>query len=96
MSKQAVRDTPIPMCNAKGAYSDVLGEFVALGVLFHDKKVKHFMKMKEEKKWSPQPVLLTEKRHMVIVGYGDIGASCARVAKFGFNMKVTGIKRNPA
>ena len=33
---------------------------------------------------------------MVIVGYGDIGAACARVAKLGFGMKVTGVKRRPA
>ena len=32
---------------------------------------------------------------MVIVGYGDIGAACAKVAKEGFGMKVTGLKRRP-
>jgi phosphoglycerate dehydrogenase-like enzyme len=32
---------------------------------------------------------------MAIVGYGDIGAACAKIAKNGFNMKVTGVKRRP-
>ena len=32
---------------------------------------------------------------MVIVGYGDIGAACAKIAKNGFGMRVTGVKRNP-
>jgi len=32
---------------------------------------------------------------MAIVGYGDIGAACAKIAKLGFGMKVTGIKRRP-
>ena len=32
---------------------------------------------------------------MVIVGYGDIGAACAKIAKHGFGMKVTGIKKRP-
>jgi len=32
---------------------------------------------------------------MVVVGYGDIGSACAKMAKNGFNMKVTGVKRNP-
>ena len=32
---------------------------------------------------------------MVIVGYGDIGSACAKIAKNGFDMKVTGVKRNP-
>ena len=32
---------------------------------------------------------------MVIIGYGDIGAACAKIAKNGFSMKVTGLKRKP-
>ena len=32
---------------------------------------------------------------MAIVGYGYIGAACAKIAKKGFNMRVTGVKRNP-
>lgn len=32
---------------------------------------------------------------MAIVGYGDIGAACAKIAKNGFNMKVSGVKRRP-
>ena len=32
---------------------------------------------------------------MLIVGYGDIGSCVGRIAKYGFGMKVTGIKRRP-
>lgn len=32
---------------------------------------------------------------MAVIGYGDIGASCAKVAKNGFGMRVTGVKRDP-
>ena len=32
---------------------------------------------------------------MAVIGYGDIGAACARIAKHGFGMKVTGVKRDP-
>jgi lactate dehydrogenase-like 2-hydroxyacid dehydrogenase len=32
---------------------------------------------------------------MALIGYGDIGYACAKVAKNGFGMKVTGVKRNP-
>ena len=34
-------------------------------------------------------------KHMAIIGYGDIGSACAKIAKNGFSMKVTGLKRNP-
>ena len=32
---------------------------------------------------------------MVVIGYGDIGSACAKMAKNGFNMKVMGVKRIP-
>jgi len=32
---------------------------------------------------------------MLIVGYGDIGLACAKVAKFGYGTKVVGLKRRP-
>lgn len=38
---------------------------------------------------------MASNKTMGIVGYGDIGASCAKIAKDGFNMKVIGVKRNP-
>ena len=40
---QAFKDSEIPLTNAKGAYSEVLGEFIALGVLYHSKKLERFM-----------------------------------------------------
>ena len=45
--------------------------------------------------WEVEPVQLVSDKHMVIVGYGDIGAACAKVAKLGFGVKVTGVKRDP-
>lgn len=38
---------------------------------------------------------LLSSKHMLIVGYGDIGAACAKIAKNGFGMKVSGIKARP-
>ena len=64
-------------------------------MLYHTKKVKNFKKRQLEKNWETEPVELMSDKHMLIVGYGDIGAACARIAKNGFGMKVTGLKRNP-
>jgi len=36
-----------------------------------------------------------DKKHMVIVGYGDIGSAIGKIAKHGLGMKVTGLKRRP-
>jgi len=38
---------------------------------------------------------LVSNKSMAIIGYGDIGAACAKIAKFGFGMKVIGVKRKP-
>ena len=32
---------------------------------------------------------------MAIVGYGDIGYHCAKVAKMGFGTRIIGMKRRP-
>ena len=36
-------NSSIPLTNVKGAFSAVLGEFVALGMLFHSKKIPSFL-----------------------------------------------------
>jgi phosphoglycerate dehydrogenase-like enzyme len=83
------------LTNAKGAYSSVLGEFIALGVLFHTKHLERFMKRKAEKNWEIEPMELVSNKHIAFIGYGDIGTACAKICKMGFGMKVTGLKRNP-
>lgn len=92
---QEFRDSEIPLTNAKGAFSSILGEFIGLGVLYHAKHLERFMQRKAEKKWEIEPMELVSTKSMAIVGYGDIGAACAKVAKHGFGMKVWGIKRKP-
>lgn len=89
------RDSAIPLTNAKGAFSTILGEFIALGVLYHTKHLERFMQRKAEHKWEVEPVELVSNKSMAIIGYGDIGAACAKIAKNGFGMKVIGVKRRP-
>jgi len=84
------------LTNAKGAFSTILGEFIALGVLYHTKHLERFMQRKAEKKWEVEQMELVSNKSMAIIGYGDIGAACAKIAKNGFGMKVWGVKRRPA
>lgn len=92
---QEFKNSDIPLTNAKGAFSTILGEFIALGVLYHCKHLERFMQRKAEKKWEIEPVELVSTKSMAIIGYGDIGAACAKIAKNGFGMKVIGVKRKP-
>ena len=95
LAKDVIRSSDIPLTNVKGAFSTALSEFVTAGVLFHTKHIEHFINLKNKKLWKPREVQMAAEKHMVIVGYGDIGAACGKVAKWGLGMKVTGIKRNP-
>jgi phosphoglycerate dehydrogenase-like enzyme len=90
------KNSPIPLTNAKGVFSRILAEFVAMGVLYHSKHLERFMQRKAEKKWEIEPMELVASKSMAVIGYGDIGAACAKIAKNGFGMKVWGVKRNPA
>lgn len=86
--------THIPLTNVKGAYSHVLGEFIALGMLYHAKHVERYMNYKKDRVWGKGPVDLCSKKTMAIVGFGDIGAGCGRICK-AFGTKIIGVKRRP-
>ena len=88
-------NSKLTLTNVKGAYSAVLGEYIALGMLYHAKNVESFMRKKSEANWVQEPVELISNKTMVIVGYGDVGYHCAKVAKLGFGTKVIGLKRRP-
>jgi len=85
----------IPLTNAKGAFSHVLGEFIALGTLYFAKKVETFVAQKQAAEWKIQHPELCSTKTMAIVGFGDIGAACGRIAKLGLQMRVIGLKRRP-
>lgn len=80
----SLRNSSIPLTNARGAFGDVLGEFIALGVLYHTKNMERFAKRKADKKWEVERVETVFGKHMLIVGYGDIGSCCGKIAKHGF------------
>jgi phosphoglycerate dehydrogenase-like enzyme len=87
-------NSPIPLTNVKGAFSAVLGEFIALGMLWHSKHLPFFKKVQSECTWAQREVELVSDKTMVIIGFGDIGASCGKIIK-AFGTKVIGLKRRP-
>ena len=50
-AKDFINADHIPLTNVKGAYSAVLGEFIALGMLYHAKKLESFIQKKAEKRF---------------------------------------------
>lgn len=84
-----------PFTCAKGAYSDSLAEFVIFGCLYFNKLTPLYNKLRKQHEWKKVPVGMVEGYTMGILGYGDIGVHCARLAKNGFNMTIKAFKRDP-
>ena len=94
-SVQKFRESSIPLTNAKGAFSDILAEYVLAGMLYHAKHIPSFQRKREMQRWAIEPVELVSSKNMVVVGYGDIGSRCARMAKRAFGMKTIGVNKFP-
>jgi phosphoglycerate dehydrogenase-like enzyme len=87
-------ESPIPMTNARGAFSRSLAEFVICGALFFEKKVADMRRQQEEGRWVNMDVDELYGKIMGIVSYGSIGQACARLAK-AFGMTVWALRKRP-
>jgi phosphoglycerate dehydrogenase-like enzyme len=84
----------ITLTNAKGIFSSSLAEYVMLACLHFSKQVPRWMNNQREKKWEKFTVSELRGQTMGIVGYGNIGQACARLAK-AFGMHIIALRRNP-
>lgn len=91
---EIVDNPDIILTNAKGVFSSSLAEYAMLSCLHFAKDLPRMIQSKSEKKWDKFKVTELRGTTMGIIGYGDIGRACARLAK-SFNMKTIGLRRNP-
>ena len=84
----------IILTNAKGIYSSSLAEYVMLACAFFSKQVPRLIKQKGDKQWDRFVVGELRGKVMGIVGYGDIGLACAKLAK-AYGMRVIALRRRP-
>src|SRR5262249_27404195 len=87
-------DSPIPLTNGRGVFSQSLGEFVLGAMLFFAKDFARMRRSQKAAKWDPFDILEISKQTMGIIGYGDIGRACAWRAK-AMGMKVLAVRRSP-
>lgn len=91
---ELIQNPYIHMTNAKGVYSSTLAEY-AMGMVLHfAKNVKRLNEQKEKKIWQKFDVVEIAGKTIGIVGYGDIGVACAKLAK-AFRMNVVALRRHP-
>lgn len=90
-----ILDNPrIHVTNAKGVFSSSLAEYVIGACLWSAKDIPRLMSQRENREWNQYPVLELRGATMGIIGYGDIGRACAKLAK-AFGMKVISYRRRP-
>ena len=87
--------SPIPLTNGSGVFSQSLGEFVMLGVLYFAKNVPRRMQAKAEHRWDVFDNVAISRQTIGIVAHGDIGRAVAWRAK-ALGMRVLATRKNPS
>ncbi len=91
---EIMNNREIVLTNAKGIYSSSLAEY-SLGIcLYFNKQIPRLLKNQQERKWDQFIMNELRGKTLGIVGYGDIGRACAKLAK-SFGMKVICLRRRP-
>eukprot|EP00588_Corethron_pennatum_P027823 CAMPEP_0194333936 /NCGR_PEP_ID=MMETSP0171-20130528/64400_1 /TAXON_ID=218684 /ORGANISM="Corethron pennatum, Strain L29A3" /LENGTH=407 /DNA_ID=CAMNT_0039096369 /DNA_START=63 /DNA_END=1286 /DNA_ORIENTATION=+ len=83
------------LTNAKGMYSSTLAEYSMMACSYFAKDLPRLMRQKCDNVWQKYDVLELRGATFGVVGYGDIGRACAKLAN-AYGMKVVALRRNPA
>lgn len=87
-------ESPVPLTNARGVFAPSLAEFVLLGMLYFYKRVRRLVENQRAHRWDDFLVDWLRGKTMGVVGYGEIGRECARLAK-AVGLKIYATRRNP-
>src|SRR5215472_5020581 len=88
-------ESPVPLTNGSGVFSQSLGEFVMLGILYFAKDVSRRIQAKSERKWDVFDNAEISRQTVGIVAHGDIGRAVSRRAK-ALGMRVLAQRKNTA
>nr|MCU0247389.1 hypothetical protein [Bryobacter sp.] len=86
--------SPIPLTNARGAYSKSLGEWAIAAMLYFAKDLPRLVRQKNAQHWEQFDLDELGRQTVGIIGYGDIGREVAKRAK-AFGSRVIGLRRRP-
>eukprot|EP00796_Vickermania_ingenoplastis_P004663 gene4664-3360_t len=85
----------IPFCNARGCFASILAEHVIFAMLHFNRFPWRLIEAKAQRKWEKFSMCRLGGKSLGIVGYGNIGQQCGRLA-VRMGMNVVGIKRTAA
>jgi len=87
-------ESPVPLTNARGVFSDALSEFAIGAVLFFAKDFRRLIRGQMAGVWEAFDVVAIRGQSLGIVGYGDIGRAVASRGH-ALGMKVLAMRRRP-
>jgi phosphoglycerate dehydrogenase-like enzyme len=87
-------DSPVTITNARGVFKGSLAEFVIAGMLYFYKHIRRLVENQRAHRWDDFKVDWLRGKTMGVVGYGEIGRECARLAK-ALGMKIYAVRRKP-
>ena len=82
------------LTNAKGCYSLSLAEYTIGAMLYFEKQFPRLQQQRKDRKWKGFIMNQLPGKTLGIVGYGDIGQQCAKLAK-PFGLNIIGLRRSP-
>lgn len=88
------RGESLRMTNAKGQFSSTLAEYTMMACSYFAKDLPRLMRQKKKKNWEKYDVEELRGKTIGIVGYGDIGRACAKLAQV-YGMTILALRRNP-
>lgn len=90
----ALVESPVLLTNARGAFSDALGEFAIGAVLFFARDFRRLVRSQAAEVWDPFDAVEIRGQSLGIFGYGDVGRAVASRAH-ALGMKVLALRRRP-
>jgi len=80
--------------NAKGQFSSTLAEYTLMACSYFAKDLPRLRRQQQQKEWNKYSVQELRGATLGIVGYGDIGRACAKLAA-AYGMTITALRRHP-
>ena len=86
----------ITLTNAKFVNDEPLAEFAVAGSLYFAQRLGEYRELAERRQWKGMVYNIgtLHGKTALVLGLGGIGQTIAKKCKFGFNMKVIGVKRD--